>query len=456
MARLRRALPVSAHDAAHGASISRRRRAPFRMQPGLRRLAPGSSAVDAVSARATARCARSSRCSSAHRRALRCCARASTPRPRCRRWPRRPRRNILTPSLGRRSRHVCACARLVGGGDVSRCSDGAPARDRRMPARLPPPWRLAGLLSLASPRTSPSIDGADAHIPWLAVACRRTGRRATRSAGTSPRCMRRSPTTRRCWPRPTHLARLVTGRDRWERFVWTHHRRPASATGTRSAIAAVGWNPALDAAALAASAFLRTEHQTFIPVPERRQAVFTIHVDVEPLRSAMASVCRGAAAARCAVDDESGRAGLPRPGAARDRLLAWLERRGGVTDARSRARCCSESGVRRWAGRKPSRPRHRAGACRLSGGLGGLAASIPGDASGSTSSRSGHRFSNPHRCPQRLRMPHCRRCFPGPVPPPTPDLHRLAFDEGRVQLLIGPVDAALDAARTSSRPSMPS
>jgi hypothetical protein len=34
-------------------------------------------------------------------------------------------------------------------------------------------------------------------------------------------------------------------------------------------------------------AWFRTERQTFIPVPERMQAVFTIAVDVEPLASAI-------------------------------------------------------------------------------------------------------------------------------------------------------------------------
>jgi hypothetical protein len=41
-------------------------------------------------------------------------------------------------------------------------------------------------------------------------------------------------------------------------------------------------------------AWWRTERQTFIPVPEHGQAVFTIHVDVQPLQQALAAPGRAA------------------------------------------------------------------------------------------------------------------------------------------------------------------
>ena len=84
------------------------------------------------------------------------------------------------------------------------------------------------------------------------------------------------------------LMRLVTSADRWERFVWT-----ITATGALDQHprrhAASSWPAHADAAELGAASFFRTERQTFIPLPERQQAVFTIHVETQPLLQAAAS-----------------------------------------------------------------------------------------------------------------------------------------------------------------------
>ena len=79
------------------------------------------------------------------------------------------------------------------------------------------------------------------------------------------------------------LVQLVTGGDRWERFVWTispsgrydphpqrHSRTP--------------WPQTTQIEDFAASCFLRAERQTFFPVgQETKQAVFTIRVMLQPL-----------------------------------------------------------------------------------------------------------------------------------------------------------------------------
>ena len=90
-----------------------------------------------------------------------------------------------------------------------------------------------------------------------------------------------------------------------------------------------------DGDALAAKAWWRTEHQTFIPVEGHQQAVFTIHVEVQPLARACAlSPTRhapGAGARRTGLD-ERGRARLPRGSHARcaDRpACAWAMRGAG-------------------------------------------------------------------------------------------------------------------------------
>jgi hypothetical protein len=78
---------------------------------------------------------------------------------------------------------------------------------------------------------------------------------------------------------------------------------------------------------LIAAARWRTERQTFIPLPALQQAVFTIHVAVEPLTQAIATAERAAAlhAALSSMSD----AVLDYRGlrAARPALLAWLARR---------------------------------------------------------------------------------------------------------------------------------
>ena len=80
-----------------------------------------------------------------------------------------------------------------------------------------------------------------------------------------------------------HLVRLATSGERWERHVWTvtpssrhdqhprrHARTPWPATGDDEAFARACW--------------LRAERQTFLPVGQgTRQAVFTIRVMLAPL-----------------------------------------------------------------------------------------------------------------------------------------------------------------------------
>jgi hypothetical protein len=85
------------------------------------------------------------------------------------------------------------------------------------------------------------------------------------------------------------LVGLVTGGDCWERFVWTvspssrydqhPQRQPRSP-----------WPPVEDAVAFAGQCWLRAERQTFFPVGRgTKQAVFTIRVMLQPLIQAVAT-----------------------------------------------------------------------------------------------------------------------------------------------------------------------
>lgn len=147
---------------------------------------------------------------------------------------------------------------------------------------LPAHQRLAALLALAFAEDLAVIDARSGRVEWLAVSLpsrwapeEKVGRHFTEvhaPVADNQLLMAASE----------HLVRLVTGPERWERFVWT-----LVATGrldqhpVRQARAP--WPLQGTTAELAASAFFRTERQTFIPLPEQQQAVFTIHVETTPL-----------------------------------------------------------------------------------------------------------------------------------------------------------------------------
>ena len=295
---------------------------PFRMQPGLRRIAPGTPQLtpNRLGDRALVEklAVLSAHCEQAFvaepgfdpGRALEALAvQAAAEHPDF--FTRDGSDRYVASALG----WSLADDRFVGDG---------PAAIGTCLAALPAPWRLAGLLSLAFAEDFAVIDGARATIPWLAVCLpsswspeEKVGRHFTEvHAPVADNAVLLAAAD--------HLARLVTGSDRWERFVWTLTADPHLDRHPQR-IAALGWDPALGADALAASAYLRTERQTFIPVAGSRLAVFTIHVEVEPLRAAI----RSAADARQlhAALSTMSPAVLTYRGltAARDRLLVWLE-----------------------------------------------------------------------------------------------------------------------------------
>ena len=159
--------------------------------------------------------------------------------------------------------------------------------------QLAPAWRLAGLLSLSFAEDFAIVDGDTASVPWVAVTLpsfwapeEKVGRPFTAiHAPVADNAM--------LLDAAKALVELVTRGERWERFVWTvtphtHlHAHPARVALRR-------WAD-VDIADLGQQAWWRTEHQTFIPLPERRQAVFTIHVELQTLASGLPDARRARA-----------------------------------------------------------------------------------------------------------------------------------------------------------------
>lgn len=192
---------------------------------------------------------------------------------------------------------------------------------------LPAPQRPAALLSLAFAEDFAVIDGVSATIPWLAVCLPshwapedKVGRHfAQVHAPVADNAVLVAASE--------HLARLVTGTERWERFVWTITRHPRLSQHPSRATTEP-WPADADADVLAARAFFRTERQTFIPMPDRQQAIFTIHVERAPLAQAITQP-EHARQLHAALGTMSPAVlayrGLSE---ARDRLLDWLAVRG--------------------------------------------------------------------------------------------------------------------------------
>ncbi len=153
---------------------------------------------------------------------------------------------------------------------------------------LPAHQRLTALIALAFAEDFAIIDATSGSIEWLAVCLpsrwapeEKVGRHFTKvHAPVADNQLLIAASAQ--------LMRLVTSADRWERFVWTITTTAAldqhPVRHTRAP-----WPSACDATALAAASFFRTERQTFVPLPERQQAVFTIHVETTPLAHVAAS-----------------------------------------------------------------------------------------------------------------------------------------------------------------------
>lgn len=179
------------------------------------------------------------------------------------------------PQRGR----ACRLGWSVAGGVVS---GSGPAAIGHALQALPESWRWAGLLSLAFAEDFAVIEGATGCIPWLAVCLPSSWAPETKVGRHFTQVHAPVADNAALIAATDALLGLVTGNGRWERFVWTFtdslrlDRHPA-----RQPQAA--WPLALEGPALLGATVFRSERQTFIPVTELRQAVFTIRVETHPL-----------------------------------------------------------------------------------------------------------------------------------------------------------------------------
>ncbi len=203
-------------------------------------------------------------------------------------------------------------------------------------AALPRPWRRAALLSLAFAEDFAIVDGASGTLPWLAVALPSMWAPEEKVGRSFAEAHAPVADNRLIVGAAPHLVKLITGAERWERFVWTLTAHPRL-HGHPLRVDPARWAPGLDDEQLAAQTWWRTERQTFIPVPglppSGTQAVFTILVNLTPLTQAFATPAQAAQvhdALASMSDAVLAYRGLT---TARPALLRWLARQAAGTAA---------------------------------------------------------------------------------------------------------------------------
>lgn len=302
---------------------------PFRMQPGLRRLAAGASNLTPAAPGSRHQREKLAVLSCFAHQALLCrdgfdarpalhalCEHAAAEHPAHWQWDGQRAMSLgvaLDALTGEIQRHHGGVFGL--GDEIDRCL-----------ALLPPPWRLAGLLSLAFEDDLALIDGEDATIPWLAVALPSHWAPEEKIGKHFAEVHAPVADNRLLLAASHQLAQLVTTGERWERFVWTitsHSRLHAHP----DRLDAQRWPLTDDPAALAAHAWWRTERQSFWPVPGMQQAVFTIRVQTEPLAQALHSPERLQAARQALASMSDAVVEYRNLGRVREPLLAWMDDR---------------------------------------------------------------------------------------------------------------------------------
>ncbi len=268
--------------------------APFRMQPGLRRRAPGAVVLTPMLKGTPHHQEKLAVLSSFWQQALllqegfdatpalhALLALAAQEHPQAWQWDgQRAVAWLLNAAVDREGR----VEQLGGPSGQPSSADPSGAGDKivRCLLGLPAHWRLVGLLSLAFAQDFAILNGQDACIPWLAVTLPSHWAPETKLGQHFATVHAPVADNALLLKAAESLTRLVCGPERWERFVWNVtdqpqlHAHPLRAERER-------WQDCE-----VAQAYWRTEHQSFLPLPHLNQALFMIDVQVQPLRSMLA------------------------------------------------------------------------------------------------------------------------------------------------------------------------
>jgi dimethylamine monooxygenase subunit A len=303
--------------------------APFRMQPGLRRLAPGAAQLTpllpgsrhqreklaVLSAHAShALAVQPGFDATAALHAL--AAHAAMECPDAFSWQgdQAVARRLGVAVTGDQAQQLRAGAFGLGD-EVARCLSG-----------LPVGWRLAGLLCLAFAEDFALVDGRNATIPWIA-ACLPSHWAPEQKVGRHFAEVHGPVADNALLVRAgEHLTRMVCSAERWERFVWNVSRHPR--LNAHPALAdPAPWRADAFADAATPLAWWRTERQTFIPLPDQKQAVFTIGVDTQPLADGIDTPDKAARLHAAIASMSDAVLAYRSLASVRAPLLAWLESR---------------------------------------------------------------------------------------------------------------------------------
>ncbi len=303
--------------------------APFRMQPGLRRMADGALHLTPVGPGSRHQREKLAVLSANPSQALQIAlgfdagpavralaTHAAHEHPAVLTWDgQRAESSLLGVAVdGHRVQDVAA-GHFGLGDEVGRCLRGLPAD-----------WRLAGLLSLAFEEDFALVDAASGTLPWLAVALpshwapqAKVGRhfREVHAPVADNALLLRAG---------DHLMRMVCGPERWERFVWNVTRHPRLNAHPAN-VDHSPWSADAFADSRAPHAWWRTERQTFIALPGQAQAVFTIHVDIAPLGQAIDSPAKARALHDAIATMSDNVLAYRSLSDVRNTLLAWLAAR---------------------------------------------------------------------------------------------------------------------------------
>ncbi len=309
--------------------------APFRMQPGLRRLAAGARQLTPLAAGSRHQREKLAVLSAWPARALACqpgfdpspalhalFTHGASEHPEHFQWDgvRAAAPGLGVAVAGERV-ETLAGGSFGLGDELSRCLTA-----------LPGPWRLAGLACLAFAEDFAAIDGHDATIPWIA-ACLPSHWAPQAKVGRHFTEVHQPVADNALIQRASEgLLRMVCGPDRWERFVWTVTRHPRLNAHPDSVDDSPWEHDAFDDAR-SPRAWWRTERQTFVPVGDGRLAMFTIAVNTEPLAQAIDSPQRARRLHDAVASMSEAVQAYRSLKDVREPLLRWLDARAGTASA---------------------------------------------------------------------------------------------------------------------------